>query len=56
MNNDIYVLLDKIRSSIISMNLPYSLTAELFNQILEIEKAVDNCCSNCGGKMKGGAK
>lgn len=40
--NNIYVLLDKMRTSIISMNLPYSKATELLNQILEIEKAVDN--------------
>ena len=40
--NNIYVLLDQMRSSIISMDLSYSQTIELLDQILKIEKAVDS--------------
>ena len=40
--NNIYILLDQMRSSIISMDLSYSQTIELLDRILEIEKAVDN--------------
>lgn len=39
---NVYVLLDEMRSSIISMDLSYSQTNELLDKILEIEKAVDN--------------
>ena len=39
---NVYVLLNEMRSSIISMDLSYSQTIELLDQILEIEKAVDN--------------
>ena len=40
--NRVYVLLDEMRTSIISMDLSYSQTSELLDQILEIEKAVDS--------------
>lgn len=40
--NNIYVLLDEMRTSIISMDLSYSQTTELLNQILEIEKTIDS--------------
>ena len=39
--NNIHVLLDEMRESIISMDLSYSRTTELLNLILEIERAVD---------------
>lgn len=37
-----YDLLGEMRASIISMDLPYSQTIKLLNQILMIEKAIDN--------------
>lgn len=40
--DNVYVLLNQMRSSIISMDLSYSQTIELLDKILEIEKAVDN--------------
>ena len=40
--NKAYVLLDEMRSSIISMDLSYSQTTELLHRILEIEKTVDS--------------
>lgn len=40
--NRAYVLLDEMRSSIISMDLSYSQTTELLDQILKIEKTVDS--------------
>lgn len=42
--NNIYVLLDEMRESIISIDLSYSRTTELLNLILEIEKAVGENC------------
>lgn len=39
--NKVYELLDEMRTSIISMDLSYSQTTELLNQILKIEKTVD---------------
>lgn len=40
--NKAYVLLDEMRTSIISMDLSYSQTTGLLKQILEIEKTVDS--------------
>lgn len=40
--NRTYVLLDEMRASVISMDLSYSQTTELLNQILKIEKTVDS--------------
>lgn len=40
--NRAFALLNEMRTSIISMDLSYSQTIELLDQILEIEKAVDN--------------
>lgn len=39
--NDIYILLNEMRTSILSMDLSYSRTIKLVNQILKIEAAVD---------------
>lgn len=39
--DSIYALLNKMRASIISMDLSYSQTIELLNQILEIENGLD---------------
>lgn len=54
--NNIYVLLDEMRTSIISMDLSYSRTTELLNQILEIEKALDRVEYWEEQKEKGGAE
>lgn len=47
----VYILLDKMRESIISMDLSYSQTSRLLDQILEIEKALDEeengYCQTC---------
>lgn len=51
----IYVLLDEMRTSIISMDLSYSQTTKLLNQILEIEKAADSI-ELSEDRSKGGTK